>query len=59
VLVETIMNMKPKDRKLKVPRNETSYIYLISTDSKRDKFYYRYRDALDGKESVEPEGPNP
>jgi hypothetical protein len=58
VLVETIMNMKPKDRKLKVPRNETSYIYLISTDSKRDKFYYRYRDALEGKESIEPEEPN-
>jgi hypothetical protein len=59
VFVETIMNMKPKDRKLKVSRNETSYIYLISTDSKRDKFYYRYRDAMEGKDSNEQEEPKP
>ena len=59
VYVETIMNMKPKDRKLKVPRSETSYIYLISTDSKRDKFYYRYKDAMEGKESNDQEDAKP
>lgn len=46
--VETIMNMKTRDRKMKVPRNETSYIYMISTDRKKNGFYRRFRDILDG-----------
>jgi hypothetical protein len=45
---ETIFNMKPKDRKMKVPRNETSYIYVLSTDRKKNTFYMRYQDALRG-----------
>lgn len=51
--VETIMNMKPKDRKMKIPRNETSYIYMISTDRKKDQFYQKYRNALEGRSSNE------
>jgi len=47
--VETIMNMKTKDRSMKVPRNETSYIYMISTDRKKNIFYSRYRDAVEGR----------
>lgn len=46
--VETVMNMKPRDRKMKVPRNETSYIYMISTDRKKDAFYQKYRYAVEG-----------
>jgi hypothetical protein len=53
--VETIMNMKTKDRKMKVPRNQTSYIYMISTDRKKNGFYRRYRDILDGISPVETE----
>ena len=49
--VETIMNMKTRDRKMKVPRNTTPYIYMISTDRKRDMFYRKYRDAKEGKTS--------
>ncbi|MBN1951762.1 MAG: hypothetical protein JW801_11200 [Bacteroidales bacterium] len=51
VYAETIFNMKPKDRKLKVPRNETSYIYVLSTDRKKNNFYLRYQDALRGVDS--------
>ncbi len=51
--VETIMNMKPRDRKMKVPRNETSYIYMISTDRKMASFYQKYRNAAEGKPSEE------
>ncbi len=51
--VETIMNMKPRERKLKVPRGETSYLYLISTDRKRDAFYQKYRRAMEGVPSEE------
>jgi hypothetical protein len=53
IYVETIMNMKPRDRKMKVPRNETSYIYMISTDRKMASFYQKYRDAMEGKSSGE------
>lgn len=51
--VETIMNMKPRDRKMKVPRGETSYIYMISTARKKEIFYQKYRDALEGRYSEE------
>jgi len=46
--VETIMNMKAKDRKQKIGRNEVSYIYLISTDRKKDYFKQRYLNSLEG-----------
>ncbi|MBN1599660.1 MAG: hypothetical protein JW894_15300 [Bacteroidales bacterium] len=45
---ETIMNMKTKERKKKVSRGETSYIYMISTDRKKNNFYRRWKDAVDG-----------
>lgn len=51
--VETIMNMKTRDRKMKVPRNQTSYVYMISTDRKKNIFYRRYRDAVEGVSSEE------
>jgi hypothetical protein len=49
--VETIMNMKTRDRKMKVRRNQTSYIYMVSTDRKRNIFYRRYRDSVEGIDS--------
>jgi hypothetical protein len=53
--VETIMNMKTRDRKMKVPRNETSFIYMIATDRKKNGFYRRFRDILDGVTPTEME----
>jgi hypothetical protein len=55
--VETIMNMKAKDRKQKVGRNEPSYIYLISTDRKKDQFRHKYLNALEGISNSEEEEP--
>jgi hypothetical protein len=48
--VETIMNMKPKDRKSKTPRGSTPYNYLISTDRKKNNFYRRWQDMLSNDE---------
>ena len=46
--VGTIMNMKTRDRKMKTPGNETPYIFMISTDRKKDIFYMKYRNAVEG-----------
>jgi hypothetical protein len=51
--VETIMNMKARDRKKKVSRGETSYIYMIATDRKKTNFYRRYREAMEEKADME------
>jgi hypothetical protein len=48
VYVETIMNMKTRDRKKSVGRGETSYIYMISTDRKKNGFVRKYRESLEG-----------
>ncbi len=53
--VETIMNMKTRDRKLKVRRGETSYIYMIATDRKKTNFYRRYRDAMEKRSGLQDE----
>lgn len=52
--VETIMNMKPKDRKSKTPRGSTPYNYLISTDRKKNSFYRRWQDVLSEDDESEP-----
>ncbi len=41
--VETILNMKEKDRKLKTKRGQAPYSFLISTDKKKDSFYQRWQ----------------
>ena len=46
--VETIMNMKTRDRKRSVGRGETSYVYMISTDRKKNSFVRKYREAVEG-----------
>lgn len=48
--VETIMNMKPKERKHSAAKGQESYIYMISTDRKKNNFYRRYRDIRDGNQ---------
>jgi hypothetical protein len=50
---ETIMNMKVRDRKQKVERNKTSYIYLISTDQKKNNFYRRYMNSKEENQNEE------
>lgn len=59
VYVETIMNMKTRERKLKTSRGQTPYSFLISTDRKKNNFYRRWQDRLTGKESNEVEGVQP
>ena len=48
IYVENIMNMKTRDRKKSVGRAETSYVYMISTDRKKNSFVRKYRDAVEG-----------
>lgn len=48
--VETIMNMKTKDRKVKTNRGQTPYNFLISTDRKKNNFYRRWQDILNPDE---------
>ncbi|MCG8701956.1 MAG: hypothetical protein MI922_28130, partial [Bacteroidales bacterium] len=43
--VETIMNLKTKERKMKVKRNQAPYVYLISTERKKTNFYRRWKDT--------------
>ncbi len=47
---ETIMNMKTKERKLKSPKGETPYNYLISTDRKKNMFYRHWQNILNGED---------
>ncbi len=54
--VETIFAMKPKERRMKVKRKETSYIYMIATDRKKNRFYGRYRRVKDGLDDEIEEG---
>lgn len=51
--VETIMNMKTRDRKRKASKGETSYIYMIATDRKKTNFYRKYQQSLEEKSEFE------
>jgi hypothetical protein len=53
--VETIMNMKTRDRSMNTERSETPYTYLISTDRKKDNFYARWQDIISGNEAQDEE----
>jgi hypothetical protein len=44
--ISLIKDQKVKDRKLKVGRGETSYMYLLSTDRKKNMFLRRWREKL-------------
>jgi hypothetical protein len=47
--VETIMNMKTRDRKQKTGRGETSYVYLVATDRKKNTFVRKFREFNEGE----------
>ena len=53
--VETIMNLKTKDRKIKTGRSETPYTFLISTDRKKNNFYARWQSIINGGEAQDDE----
>ncbi len=52
--VQTLMDMKAKDRKVKTD-SDTPYNYLVSTDRKKDNFYRRWQDLLSGNTLQEDE----
>ena len=56
---ETIMDMKLKERKLKVRRGGTPYNYLISTDRKKNIFYRRWQNILTGGDDEMEDGDVP
>ena len=45
--IDKINAKKPKDRRQKVESGRTSYIYMVSTNRKKDLFLRRYREAKD------------
>lgn len=53
--VETIMNMKTRDRKSDTETSDTPYTYLISTDRKKDNFFARWQDIVSGNEANDEE----
>ena len=52
-VLNKIKNLKNRDRRMKIKSGE-SYIYMVSTDAKKNTFYRRY---LDEMESQSQEGP--
>ena len=44
--ISLIKDQKVKERRLKVGRGETSYLYLLSTDRKKNMFLRRWREKL-------------
>jgi hypothetical protein len=46
-------DMKPNDRRLKVSSGE-SYIYMVSTDVKKNAFVRKYREIVEGENQVNP-----
>ena len=53
--MQRIMDMKPRDRKMTVPRGETSYIYLVSTNRKATSFKRRWQNILEGNNDAPPD----
>ena len=45
--IDKINAKKPNDRRQKVESGRTSYIYMVSTNRKKDLFLRRYREAKD------------
>lgn len=48
--ISIIKDQKVKERKLKVGRGETPYIYMLSTDRKKNMFLRRWREKLAAEE---------
>ncbi len=47
-----IKELKNKDRRMKV-KTGTSYIYMVSTDAKKNTFYRKYQDEMEKQTQVE------
>jgi hypothetical protein len=47
-LLDSIKNQKNRDRRMKI-RNGESYIYMVSTDAKKNTFYRRYLDETESQ----------
>ena len=52
--LDNILALKKKETRMKVPRGETSYLYLISTNRKRDNFYKKWKSTLSDEEKQQP-----
>jgi hypothetical protein len=51
--LDKMEKLKPNERRLKVTGgNEESYIYMISTDVKKNSFLRRYRDLQEQEQEV-------
>jgi hypothetical protein len=48
--LDRIMKLKPNERRLKVTNGGESYIYMVSTDVKKNSFLRRYRDLQEQQE---------
>ncbi|MBN1416470.1 MAG: hypothetical protein JW973_15305 [Bacteroidales bacterium] len=48
LFLDKMIAMKPKERRLKV-RSGESYIYMVSTESKKNAFVRKYRDMMEGE----------
>ncbi|MBP1668447.1 MAG: hypothetical protein H6Q21_813, partial [Bacteroidetes bacterium] len=51
--LDKMKNMKPNDRRLKVTSGE-SYIYMVSTDVKKNAFVRKYREIVEGENQENP-----
>jgi len=51
--LDKMMVMKPNERRLKVSSGE-SYIYMVSTDVKKNTFIRRYRDIVEEEKLENP-----
>ncbi|MBN2481862.1 MAG: hypothetical protein JXB19_08990 [Bacteroidales bacterium] len=53
-LLEKIKNLKNRQRRMKIKSGE-SYIYMVSTDAKRNTFYRRYQEEMEAQSREESE----
>jgi hypothetical protein len=51
--LDKMKNMKPNERRLKVTSGE-SYIYMVSTDVKKNAFVRKYREIVEGENQENP-----
>jgi len=56
--LDKMIVMKPNERRLKVNSGE-SYIYMVSTDVKKNTFVRKYRDIVEGENRENPDADFP
>jgi hypothetical protein len=55
--LDRMKKLKPNERRLKVSGGGESYIYMVSTDVKKNTFLRRYREVQQAAEEGQPENP--